>query len=274
MIDEAVSLYKRCFPEEADRTTEVVFSRRLDFADRREKRVGDKLVSVLWLVDKPLYFCGKDLTVPHVVGLCTDPEERNKGYAKALLSETIASLRGAPFLTLYPFSHAFYEKMGFCTVSYDDQPPQGRAETSADASLLTALYADFCRDLDYYFFRREEDFSFYKDVNAPCGENYALLDGGKRGFRSPDEYLPASFSDLKGEKKGVMARICDVETAMRLLPIDLDPVRVVDPLGVEKRAFRCRAGEVEFLSDGRPISPQELLQRVFEGKKGYLLDRY
>ena len=150
MIEEALSLYKRCFPEDSDAVTDVVFSERLNAADRREKRADGKLVSVLWLVEKKILFRGRIVPVKHIVGLCTAPEYRNRGYAKALLAETLATLTGTPFVTLYPFDHAFYEKMGFATVSFDDDPPVGATKASVDADLLVDLYRDFCRDLDYY----------------------------------------------------------------------------------------------------------------------------
>ena len=229
MIEEALSLYKRCFPEDSDAVTDVVFSERLNAADRREKRADGKLVSVLWLVDKKIFFRGRIVPVKHIVGLCTAPEYRNRGYAKALLAETLATLTGTPFVTLYPFDHAFYEKMGFATVSFDDDPPVGATKTSVDADLLVDLYRDFCRDLDYYYIRNREDFAFYKAVNAPFGENYALLDGGKSGFCSPDEYIPRSFSDKAEKKKGVMARIADLSAVEEYFPL---PCRLAatDPL--------------------------------------------
>ena len=276
MKDEAYSLYRRCFLEDSDAVTDVVFSRRLRFAEKYEKRVDGRLVSVLWLVDKKAFFLGKVLTVPHVVGLCTDPDYRNRGYARDLLQETMRSLSGIPFLTLYPFSHAFYEKLGFGTASYDDEAPKDCEKTNVDDTLLLRLYEDFCRPLDFYFLRTEEDFSFYRAVNAPNGESYALLNNGAYGFSSPDEYIPHTFSALKGEKKGVMARLVDIDAAIKIFGATLPPIKLSDPLIDENnRAFRAENGvvfPVESADDEMTVG--ELATLLFSQKKGYLADRY
>ena len=279
MKDEAFSLYKRCFPEDSDAVTDVVFSERLFGAERREKRVDGELVSVLWLVEKKLYFCGKIIPVYHVVGLCTAPECRNKGYAKALLSETLSSLSGIPIVTLYPFDHAFYEKLGFAAVSFDDDPPSDAEKTSVDADLLVDLYRDFCQGLDYYYIRNKDDFSFYKAVNAPFGQNYALLDGGKSGFCSPDEYIPRSYFDKREKKKGVMARIADLSAVDEYFPLPcrlaaIDPLvaannRVVIGAEFPAPALRLPIGDLVSALFGR----NENLP-FFGRKIGHLADRY
>ncbi|MBR1746849.1 MAG: GNAT family N-acetyltransferase, partial [Clostridia bacterium] len=182
MTEEAIALYRICFTEDSDAVCDVVFSQRLAQAEQRELFSDGRLVSVLWLVKKKMYFSGEVLPVPHVVGLCTHPDYRGRGFATELIRRTVSSLPGVPFLTLYPFSHEFYKRLGFATVSFDDDPPDRAEKVSAPTDLLEDLYRDFCAGADYYYIRNKADFDFYRAVNAPYGEGYALLDGGRKGF--------------------------------------------------------------------------------------------
>lgn len=282
--DEYYRLYRECFPEDGEECADYLFSRRLDGADRRGLFEDGELRSALWLVEKPLFYRGRVLKIPHVVGLCTSPRFRGRGCAKRLLSETLSSLKDVPFVTLYPFKHEFYEKLGFATVSFDFDPPAA-AKSGADVRALNTLYGNFCRNLDYYFIRSERDFGFYEEVNRVCGESYSLLDGGKQGFSCPDEYIPRSF--YPAVKRGVMARIADLRAALIASGATAaGTVAVADGLVTENNiSFDLKDGAILPPSGSPAAVPIGLLTAALFGKcpklkgafpelNGYLADRY
>ena len=131
--------------------------------------------------------------------------------------------------------------------------------------MLLSLYRTFCAPLSYCFLREKEDFDFYKAVNAPFGENYALLDLGKSGFCSPDEYIPLRYEKEAQVLPGVMARVVDPTAAAKLRGLDLTGYSVVDPL---------RDADLSVPDGKKRIGIQELTEKIFSAGEGYLADRY
>ncbi|MGN1042447.1 MAG: GNAT family N-acetyltransferase [Christensenellales bacterium] len=277
-MDEFYRLYRECFPEDSDRCADVIM-KKLSCADRRALYDGGRLRSALYLVEKKVFYCGKTITVPHIVGLGTFIEDRKKGYAAELLKRTLNSL-DYPFVTLYPFSHAFYEKYGFSAVSFDfDEPADKGIPVSSDRA--REKYLRFCDGLDFYVLREEEDYRFFDEVYRADGEGFYEAD---EGVGCPDGFIPKAFR--KTQKKGVMARIVDLEKAMRLTGVSCDrPVSVKDGV-IEKnnRSFSLDGGKPVFCESGEETDVSVLTSAVFgdgtkaggrfPGINGYLADKY
>lgn len=281
MTDEYFKLYCECFPKDGEVASSYMFSHRLDAARRMDVRENGELRSALYLVDKKVYFRGEIITVPHIVALGTFEKYRNKGYAKELLKKTFEVCKESPFITLYPFSHAFYEKFGFATVSYVAPLPDAERTEVKNDGLLLSLYNRLCEGLDFYNVRTEDDFGFYRTLHAIDGESYNLLDGGVKGFASPDEYIPPSIDDCS--RPGVMARIINLEKAVKLSKLDLpEPLSVVDGyIGENNVSFAASNGEIRLCSEGKETDIRELCASCF-GKgaaksppiRGFLADKY
>ncbi len=275
-------LYSVCFPEDSRACTEYIFSHLLNRSRRVEIKENGCLYSVGWLVDKKLVFNGKTLTVPHIVGLCTAPEHRYKGYAAKLLGKMFQICSDSPFITLYPFSHAFYEKFGFTTVSFDFTPPDNCTAHDVDTKYVKKIYDGFINRLDYYIDRTDEDFEFYDGVYKCDGGSFSAVSDG---FICPDGYLPSAYE--KTDVKGVMARIVNVEKALSLTSATADfPLTLTDK-NIEKNnlSFTLNCGRRTPCADlGKEISINDLtaavfgqnekMKEIFPLKNGHLIDKY
>ncbi len=278
-MDAFYKLYAECFPEDSTLCADVIM-KKLISSEKIAKYDGNHLKSALYLVKKILRYGDKLIEIRHITALGTFVKDRRKGYAEELIK---LALNGAevPFITLYPFSHAFYEKYGFVAVSYDFDRPDGQGER-IDVKKAKILYDDFCDDLDYAFIRSEEDFAFLEEVYNADGESFRTIDGG---LDSPDGYEPDKF--FLTEKKGVMARIADLRKALALTDLTTDVrIKVNDGL-VRKNnlIFTLNKGKIipcdgfDIEVDAAEITKaifgkSEVLKDVFPKKKGYLADRY
>lgn len=277
------SLYKECFPEDSEKCTELMLGK-LSLCPLVSLTENGEMLSALRLVPKKLFYAHSVTVIPHVVGLGTPVKYRHKGYAAALLKKTFALCREKklPFITLYPFSHDFYRKFSFATVSYDySRVP--RTDATADVGDLVEKYDAFHKNLDYGFVRNEEDFGFYKKLLAADGEDFYLTADG--GYLSPDEYLPPEF--YTGSAEGVMARIADLTAALALTGVSLPfPIKVTDPFCPQNNlVFSLEKGKI-IPCDGYDLEvdiadlcaacfgKSRLLQPFFPEKKGYLADKY
>lgn len=303
--DGLLNLYLKCFPEDSVPCAEFVFERLYHRAEIVKIKDGEntalfvrsdefkkdsfdndggKLCAALYLLPKKMNFNNRNVTVPHIVGLGTDPEKRHLGYGKQLILKSFAACKDSPFITLYPFNHAFYEKFGFAAVSFDFEPPQCESEPADEKSLLR-LYNEFCEGLDYYFERDENDFRFYCETLKLDNECYELVNGGLDGFVSSDEYIPRRF--IQTQNKGVMARIVSLEKAMLLTGATFTtPLTVTDKfIAGNNRTFTLENGKIKPCENGElVIDISELTSAVFgkcervhdlfPKKKGYLADRY
>lgn len=278
-MDAFYRLYSECFPEDSTLCADVIM-KKLISSEKIAEYDGDDLKSALYLVKKTLRYGNKLTEIRHITALGTFVKDRRKGYAERLIKEALNDTE-VPFLTLYPFSHAFYEKYGFVAVSYDFDRPDGQGE-KIDLKEAKILYDDFCDGLDYSFVRSEEDFAFFEEVYNADGESFRALNGG---LDSPDGYEPDKF--FLTEKKGVMARIADLRKALAVTDVTTD-VRI--------KANDClvRKNNLIFTLDKGKIIPcdefdrevdateitkaifgkSEVLKDIFPKKTGYLADRY
>ncbi|MCE5205643.1 MAG: GNAT family N-acetyltransferase [Porphyromonadaceae bacterium] len=79
---------------------------------------GEKAVASLQMLPYQFTFCGTEIPVIYLSGVCTLPEARKKGYARLLLIRSLeeARLKGVPLILLVPQEKwllRFYDKFGF-----------------------------------------------------------------------------------------------------------------------------------------------------------------
>jgi len=277
--EELKNLYRECFPEDSAPCAEIILDY-LSSAERFDLSEDGKLRSALYLVDKKLFYRGEIAAVSHIVALGTFVRDRKKGYAERLIKKVLNE-SDKPFVTLYPFNHAFYEKYNFAAVSFDF-PPSGERKGKADLSEVERNYRALCGNLDYRFVRKKKDFEFYERVFAADGESYVLTTDG---IDSPDGFLPYSYRLT--DVKGVMVRIADIFYAMRLTKVTCDiPITVTDPI-IEKNniSFTLSDGEIIPCERGEitvdigelteaVFGKSEILKNIFPPLNGYLADKY
>lgn len=278
-MDAFYKLYSECFPEDSALCADVIM-KKLISSEKIAAYDGKDLKSALYLVKKILRYGNKLAEIRHITALGTFIKDRHKGYAERLIKEALNDAE-VPFLTLYPFSHAFYEKYGFVAVSYDFDRPDGRGER-IDVKKAKLLYDEFCDGLDYAFIRSEEDFAFFEEVYNADGESFCLVNGG---LDSPDGYEPDKF--FLTEKKGVMARVADLRKALALTDVTTDVRIKVNDGFVRKnnliftldkgKTIPCDGFDIEV--DAAEITKavfgkSEVLKDIFPEKRGYLADRY
>ena len=278
-MDAFYKLYSECFPEDSTLCADVMM-KKLISSEKIAAYDGNDLKSALYLVKKTLRYGNKLTEIRHITALGTFVKDRRKGYAERLIKEALNDTE-VPFLTLYPFSHAFYEKYGFVAVSYDFDRPDGQGE-KIDLKKAKILYDDFCDGLDYSFMRSEEDFAFLEEVYNADGESFRALNCG---LDSPDGYEPDKFFLTK--KKGVMARIADLRKALAVTDVTTDVRIKVNDCLVRKNnlTFTLNKGkiipcdgfdkEVDAAEITKAIfGKSEVLKDIFPKKTGYLADRY
>lgn len=82
--------------------------------------VREKAVASLQMLPYQFTFCGTEIPVIYLSGVCTLPEARKRGYARLLLIRSLeeARLKGVPLILLVPQEKwllRFYDKFGFAT---------------------------------------------------------------------------------------------------------------------------------------------------------------
>lgn len=155
-----------------------------------------KAVSSLQMLSYPFTFCGTEIPVIYLSGVCTLPEARRRGYANQLLLHSFqeARKRNVPLMLLVPQEEwllPFYDKYGFVQ-SFDEGTaalPSLKKLTETFPGDLQAAYREF----DSRF--RQKDMTVQKtfDDFRAMTEEAALFD-------YPDK------KSLKG-----MARVIDAE---------------------------------------------------------------
>ena len=173
-------MWEESFPEGGPRFTNWYFSR----VYQRERTLGmfdgEELLSNLQMIPYPISLRDKPVLADTLSGVATGTKHRNKGYARALMAEALRDMahRGVGFTFLYPFSHGFYERLGWATCSealetlrpaaeLPDAPPVGgRVETVRQpaVSVLSGIYDTYmggrnCRCLreERHWTRRVEE---------------------------------------------------------------------------------------------------------------------
>jgi predicted acetyltransferase len=146
----------------------------------------DGLVSVLHLIPYTISIQRRSLKSAFIAGAATDEARRGEGLMRTLLRESLALMRqrGILMTHLYPFQHAFYERLGWGTYSYVRKhdikaaaPFNRRADVleTSDASLLMPLYEKMMRRYDGYVVRGPREWKWRLDELAVDGGKAAVL---------------------------------------------------------------------------------------------------
>ena len=143
------------------------------------------LVSVLHMLPYTISVQKRPLQSAFIAGAATDAARQGEGLMRTLLRESLALMRkrGILLTHLYPFKHAFYERLGWGTYSYVRKhditaaPFNRRADVleTNDASLLMTLYQKMMRRYDGYVVRGPREWKWRLDELAVDGGKAAVL---------------------------------------------------------------------------------------------------
>lgn len=285
LLQDLKALYSECFSDSKE-SIEYQFNTRLGIHNAEYEYLEGQLAVSMYLVRKPLVYCGNRISVDCVVGLATAPSHRKKGLALQLMRKGIEK-SSAPFVMLYPAVKGFYEKMDFATVSFDDKINYDEyAFETASPKKMLEVYRKYSEGMDFYMPMTEESFSeMMKITEADGGKFYMLQKGNKiMGFGNTEEGIAL---DCAIKEDGVMARITSPAAAFALTKIDIPwRVKLTDRL-IEKNnfCFRVESGKiVETEGYDLEISAAELSAHFFGFKgslseffpciSGYIPERY
>lgn len=115
-LDDMLDLMCRAFELDAATARDIFYSD--PFFDLLERRVlvdQGKVISCLTIVPGTFVLGTAQVPVAGIAGVATDEAYRRRGYAAALLRDTIRLLhkKNIPFSMLYPFSPHYYRKFGW-----------------------------------------------------------------------------------------------------------------------------------------------------------------
>lgn len=115
-LDEMLELMCRAFDLEVELARDIFYSD--PFFDLLQRRVlvnKGKLISCLTVVPGVFALGSARIPVAGIAGVATDEAFRRRGYASALLRDTIRWLydQKTPLAMLYPFSPRYYRKFGW-----------------------------------------------------------------------------------------------------------------------------------------------------------------
>jgi predicted acetyltransferase len=195
--DELKSLYSLCFDDNKN-YVDYFFEKKYKRNNALFIKCDEKIVSMLTLIPKKIFIRGKVFSCPYIVGACTHPDFRNRGFITKLLYDAFSVMkeRGEVVTALYPFSHAFYEKSGFITVSrmtertLNDNGKIYEIKTARadDAAALSDFYKIQTKDSGLKIYRNIRDFAEKIAETASTGKTviaykdnkitgYAMYDG-------------------------------------------------------------------------------------------------
>jgi len=280
-IDKLKRLYSLCFKEDTPSMTDLFFAKRVREDNTLYIEEDGEIVCALYIVEKTMRYKGVAVRMPYIVGLGTHPSFRNKGLAKTLLLRAFEFLKDEPFIALYPFDHAFYEKFGFTTVSFDRESVRNGGFILNEAE-IKSVYKKYIKNLDYYIDRSDGDFSYLYRYNLTANDPYKTFE---TGYANGDEVIVPNASE--GEFKGVMARIVNLEKALSL-------TNATTCLGIKVKDTSIKSNNKTFsLRDGKIIKSAQIdrevdiaeltkalfgksaqLKSVFPPMRGHLADRY
>ncbi len=278
-IKEVVNLYTECFPEDSKEMIELFFRERLGIKNCHYIKIDNKLACQLFLVDKTLVYEKNNIYLPFIVGLGTAKEHRYKGLAKTLLIDVLEKLDGVPFISLYPFSHEFYEKMSFATVSYDYNAE--KTDTVISAEKAYSIYKAYTKNLDFYIERTQKDFDLLDEITKLDGTYFCLISEG--GYTNGEETV---LLGSKGAAKGTMTRIVDLFAAIKLSKLSFPAIKITDCLIKRNNVIiSSDNGNVTFCENyEKEIDISVLTAAMFglnffypyqiKNLNGHLLDRY
>ena len=120
-LDRIVTIHEAAFPDPRDRETRHRNFRenpRGGFDRCHVIERGSELVGHAFMFNMRQFFFGEAVLMAGIASVGIAPEMRGLGAGTTLMRELVrqAYAEGAAFSLLYPFSHAFYEKVGYGVV--------------------------------------------------------------------------------------------------------------------------------------------------------------
>lgn len=287
-IEELKSLYRDCFPLDSVSCVNLFFEKKLGTDNCYYKEEGGRVVCALYLVNKKFFYRGAKTVLPYIVGLGTASDARYQGHAKALLSQTFDHIyKDSPFVALYPFSHAFYERLGFATVSRDYILDGDKFE--ATKAQTEDIYDSFTDELDYYIIKDKEDYDWLFDVAKSDDTKVCLLTDNDSiiGFTDGETAIPTEY--YRGDKNGSMIRVINPYLAFKLSKLTVKVTLNLHDTLIEKNNIRfnvidgevipvdnvdCLDVDIEELSYALCGQPNAKLSPYFPSFNGHLSDKY
>lgn len=108
------AVWKRCFTQEDDRYTEFFFRHIYQPEYGYTLTENGRVASTLCRIPHALMFNGRTLATSMIVGVATMPEDRKKGYMKALMNTVLDACEHSELITLIQaYQPELYEPFGF-----------------------------------------------------------------------------------------------------------------------------------------------------------------
>lgn len=168
------SLWEQQFQEETAESTQFYFERLYREENCLLLVSEEELICMLQLRPMTIVLDGKDVRVPFVVGVATNPEYEGCGYMGMLLRYALKTVQGkAPFVLLQAYNWDLYKSFGFIEQyqrvrwklkKQSDAADGGTWKQVEDAQDLLTLYLYFCEQKNGW---RRRDLAYYKNQFLP-----------------------------------------------------------------------------------------------------------
>jgi predicted acetyltransferase len=121
-LERLKKLYFDGFPEDSEKDA-ADFFKRVKNSNCVYLEENGEITSGGYIIEKPAVIFGKRTKLRFLSALATKKELRGSGRIGTVLKKIFELLRsrGEFFCALYPFSHRYYLRHGFCTVSFCDE---------------------------------------------------------------------------------------------------------------------------------------------------------
>lgn len=164
------SLWEQQFQEETAESTQFYFERLYREENCLLLVSEEELICMLQLRPMTIVLDGKDVRVPFIVGVATNPEYEGCGYMGMLLRYALKTVQGkAPFVLLQAYNWDLYKSFGFIEQyqrvrwklkKQSDAADGGTWKQAEDAQDLLTLYLHFCEQKNGW---RRRDLAYYKN---------------------------------------------------------------------------------------------------------------
>ena len=164
------SLWEQQFQEETAESTQFYFERLYREENCLLLVSEEELICMLQLRPMTIVLDGKDVRVPFIVGVATNPEYEGCGYMGMLLRYALKTVQGkAPFVLLQAYNWDLYKSFGFIEQyqrvrwklkKQSDAADGGTWKQVEDAQDLLTLYLHFCEQKNGW---RRRDLAYYKN---------------------------------------------------------------------------------------------------------------
>lgn len=168
------SLWEQQFQEETAESTQFYFERLYREENCLLLISEEELICMLQLRPMTIVLDGKDVRVPFIVGVATNPEYEGCGYMGMLLRYALKTVQGkAPFVLLQAYNWDLYKSFGFIEQyqrvrwklkKQSDTADGGTWKQVEDAQDLLTLYLHFCEQKNGW---RRRDLAYYKNQFLP-----------------------------------------------------------------------------------------------------------